>query len=303
MKIITRTEAREAGLTLYFTGKPCVKAGHVSERYVSSANCKQCSLDCQDDRWTKKMGGVSLRRSDTPESVRERTGRPLVTKAQAKAAGLQRFFTGRPCANGHICERFLSGTCIDCHAERWERKKAAHTGPKKNAKKARAEARGAGLLTYEGQPCPNGHGTTKYVKSKLCVKCTKDQNARGSKKHKQARQKYQTEYQKKNKLKIQESGKKWRQANSGIIAANSKARKLLKIQRVPKWADKKAIAAIYKEAARLTKLTGIEHHVDHIVPLRSKFVSGLHWELNLQVIPASENLKKHNSYWPDMWTN
>lgn len=43
-KVILKSEAREIGLSRYFTGKPCPK-GHVSERYVSCGHCVECTSE------------------------------------------------------------------------------------------------------------------------------------------------------------------------------------------------------------------------------------------------------------------
>lgn len=73
-----------------------------------------------------------------------------------------------------------------------------------------------------------------------------------------------------------------------------------KVRATPSWANHFFIAEAYDLARTRTKVTGFEWHVDHIVPLRSKRVCGLHVENNLQVIPAAVNMSKQNRHWPDM---
>lgn len=78
----------------------------------------------------------------------------------------------------------------------------------------------------------------------------------------------------------------------------SARRQLAERQRTPGWADHGAIEAVYEEARRRTAETGVVHHVDHEIPLRGRFVSGLHVHTNLRVIPAVENGRKGNRFEP-----
>jgi hypothetical protein len=39
----------------------------------------------------------------------------IITRAEAKARGLKRYFTGKPCGSrGHVAERYISGACVTC---------------------------------------------------------------------------------------------------------------------------------------------------------------------------------------------
>jgi hypothetical protein len=63
-------------------------------------------------------------------------------------------------------------------------------------------------------------------------------------------------------------------------------------------------AFVMQEAANLCTLrkltTSVLWQVDHIVPLVSKRVCGLHVAANFAVIPATHNQSKGNRHWPQM---
>jgi hypothetical protein len=75
-------------------------------------------------------------------------------------------------------------------------------------------------------------------------------------------------------------------------------RKAQKLQATPAWADLLGIEQIYGEAKRMTKETGIVYEVDHIVPLISPLVCGLHVPANLRPLPEFDNRSKGNRHWP-----
>lgn len=88
--------------------------------------------------------------------------------------------------------------------------------------------------------------------------------------------------------------KVWCRQNRGIKSAAWRHREAAKLRAVPAWADHAAIRAIYEAAA----ITG--QHVDHIVPLQSPLVCGLHVEANLQLLPPRKNISKGNRHWLGM---
>lgn len=89
----------------------------------------------------------------------------------------------------------------------------------------------------------------------------------------------------------------WASKNRARLLAYNRTRAASLLNATPEWLtkdDREAIVSIYETRARTTTETGILYHVDHIVPLRGETVCGLHVPWNLQVIPATENVRKHN---------
>ena len=91
--------------------------------------------------------------------------------------------------------------------------------------------------------------------------------------------------------------KKWSEKNPGENKAAKAKNHAARIKRTPTWLDEDdewMISQAYKLAALRTKIFGFSWHVDHVIPLNGKKVSGLHFPTNLQVIPWLDNLRKSN---------
>lgn len=94
----------------------------------------------------------------------------------------------------------------------------------------------------------------------------------------------------------------WAKTNRSRRASQVRDYQIRKRNAVPIWANKFFIQQAYELAALRTEMLGFPWHVDHIVPIKSEIVCGLHTHDNLQVIPAAENISKGNRRWPNMPT-
>ena len=109
------------------------------------------------------------------------------------------------------------------------------------------------------------------------------------------------EAKRKNKVTRKDTIRAEYQRNKHDYFARAAARRVSVKQATPMWADKDQIAEIYIIAGKLNGFfTKPVVHVDHIVPLNSKLVCGLHTHVNLEIISAKANLSKGNATWPNM---
>lgn len=118
-----------------------------------------------------------------------------------------------------------------------------------------------------------------YVNSNYEKVRAQDKEYRGRAEVRNARRKYERKYYKANRKKM--------------IAISCAYDSRVRSAR-PLWQSQKEINSYYKSA----KINGME--VDHIVPISSDLVCGLHCIDNFQLLTRSENASKGNRYWPDM---
>jgi hypothetical protein len=196
----------------------------------------------------------------------------LLSKTDAREQGLTRYFTGQPCKRGHVAERMVSTRaclhCLTAHTAVWRRANLAKCSAARNAWAAANREKSRAIKAAWNKANPEGHKVRARKWFLL------------------------------NREKANAASKQWRDGNPDKTCAMASRRKAALLKRIPPWADFAKIEAFYSEAKRLTKATGVEYHVDHIVPLRGKNVSGLHVETNLQVLPALANLSKGNRFEP-----
>lgn len=97
-----------------------------------------------------------------------------------------------------------------------------------------------------------------------------------------------------NRKKLNANAAEWRKRNPAQCRTFEAKRRAAEVRAIPPWANQDEILQFYRQAQE----KGLT--VDHIVPLRSRLVCGLHCAANLQLLSGSENSIKSNRHWPDM---
>lgn len=211
----------------------------------------------------------------------------VIERKDAKASGAKRYFTGIPCKHGHISERWTgSGECYDCNLIKQKAKRDAN--PERNLARVMA-------WRDKNRSAISEYNKTKYhADPEFHRNRTAEYRADFPEKVSAALKLWQAQNEHARKDYVAENRHKYR--------AYAMGRNAQKVNATVAWADIDVINSIYEAAVALSIETCSAFHVDHIVPLQSDFVCGLHVQDNLQILSASENMSKGNHWWPDMWT-
>ena len=189
----------------------------------------------------------------------------LVNCSTAKAHGLKRYFTGRPCKNGHVSERYVSGhVCVLCNED--AKKKYANKDPEKLRIKKRDSIRRS--------------------------------RARDVEKHRQWQRNHYSREKTKNPAGLAEENRKgvreWRQKYPERAKASDQNKRAKRMAATGSHtaADIENILAQqnHKCTACKADLRKAGYHVDHIVALSR---GGTNWPENLQALCPTCNMEKY----------
>lgn len=236
----------------------------------------------------------------------------IISREEARAQGKLYFFTGDVCVNGHTDYRYVSTKhCVSC--QKAHKKVYASLGKDKEYYEKNKKE-----LSAKGKAYREKNKEVIAERVKLYAQANRDRIKAYKKQYHELNREYLCEksrkYYEENKDEVARKSILYRQRTKDRKAAydrmfsqqNRHYRNMLKganrakrIQRFVEW-DKELTELVVLEAydlcERREQLTGQKWHVDHVIPLCGKNVSGLHVWNNLAVIPAAVNLSKNNKY-------
>lgn len=182
----------------------------------------------------------------------------IISRSDAIAAGLKRYYTAQPCKRGHTAERITTtSTCVEC---------------KSLQEKARYDS---GI-------------DAKYRKQRY--QSDRERFISEQKRRDDMRRAEKIQYNRQWRSENSNYAAVYRKDNAGLYAFHAAKRRCRIAQATPGWVE-------WVEIRRLYDLAKAQHLVvDHIVPITHPLVCGLHCLDNLQLITAEENGQKSNSF-------
>lgn len=211
-----------------------------------------------------------------------------ITSKEAARLGLTRYFTGKPCNNGHVSERKVSSrTCVECDREKARRERDEKPALVAARKRREAERNADRIKTY-------GHVYYRENKEKILSDC----RARYYLNH-EARKEQQRNYAAANRARILARVLQSFKDKPGLVSARNARRRAAKRCAVPVWFSE-FDRFVWEEAAALVaergRLTNVKWEADHMIPLAGSVCCGLHVAENCQVIPKVLNAAKGNRF-------
>jgi hypothetical protein len=213
----------------------------------------------------------------------------------ARDRGLKNYAIPRKCSNGHFEVRSVSArSCRQCLRDAQNKRAAAKELDKDYVEARKQKRRHRYRTDPEFRKKAAKYAEDYYEKNREKVK------ARSAKRHRDKWQEIQgkkKDYYAKNRESIMAYQLKYAEENrekSNGWKAKNKARRL---KAMPSWfgdIDQFVVDEAYSLAKFRAEIHGFEWHVDHRVPLCGDRASGLHCAANIQVIPATINLRKNN---------
>ena len=189
------------------------------------------------------------------------------TRMEAEATGSKRYFTGEPCKNGHVGERYAScGACVVCAIARAAARQIADPGAK------------------------SAYDRNRYLTNPLARVGAGAWAKNNPDKANEARRRWKVENPEKHK----ESQTAWALRNPEKVQSNVRARRARKRNAEGRHTEKDITDLLSRQKYKCAECgTSVRkrssRQVDHIMPLK---LGGSNWPSNLQVLCCTCNKVK-----------
>lgn len=207
----------------------------------------------------------------------------IISRAEAKAAGLKRYFTGKPCPKGHVADRGVGdGACVICKAEDSRRRYEA------NPDAAREAARERARRSREANP--EAHREAKRQSSRRWREANPEAHREISRRWREANRESHREA-------MREHGRRWYKANRESYRANNRKRAARVKEGATGAEVQRWVRTEPKECLWCGADCANEYHIDHVTPLSR---GGSHEIWNLAIACRDCNLRKSAAP-PALW--